>query len=145
MYKKGIQHHSWKGGKPQCEICQKQLTHYYNKYCLKHSPNIFQRSKKGRGLISRLMQGNQYRKNIQGNGWKGDTAGYRSKHSWVVKHFGKPTQCEKCGKDGLTNRQIHWASKDHKYLRFRDNWIRLCVKCHWAYDTQQGLRKVIKL
>jgi hypothetical protein len=131
---------SWKGGKPKCLICQKPLIHYFNKYCLLHIPHTFQRSKEGRKMVSNLMKGNQYRKGLLGNGWKGDKASYHPKHTWMKTHFGFPTKCEHCGKDGLTGRQIHWANIDHKYLRQRDNWLRLCVKCHGIYDKQHKLR-----
>ena len=30
--------------------------------------------------------------------WKGDNAGYGSKHDWIKLHFGKPSLCENCGK-----------------------------------------------
>lgn len=66
--------------------------------------------------------------------WKGDKAGYRSKHIWVETRLGKPDKCDKCGKTGLTGRQIHWSNKSGSYLRELSDWQRLCVKCHKEYD-----------
>lgn len=67
-------------------------------------------------------------------------AGYRALHLWIIRIAGQPTKCEKCDRDGLTGKQIGWASKDHKYLRELTNWIRLCSKCHGEYDKERGLR-----
>jgi hypothetical protein len=72
--------------------------------------------------------------------WKGDDVGYMVLHEWVRKHLGKPTKCEHCGKDGLTSRQIHWANIGHTYKRNIKDWLRLCAKCHKAFDKEQNLR-----
>ena len=64
--------------------------------------------------------------------FKGDNASYRSKHKWVENNFGKPEKCEHCNVDGLTGREIHWASISHEYKRERDDWLRLCRKCHFS-------------
>ena len=69
---------------------------------------------------------------------------YRGIHSWMVRKYGQPTKCEDCGKDGLTGRQIDWANSDHKYRRVREDYLRLCKKCHRKYDkvhNQQNLKK----
>lgn len=67
--------------------------------------------------------------------WKGDRVGYVSLHEWVARHKGQPNICESCGKSGLTGHAIHWANVSHEYLRELTDWVRLCVKCHRAYDT----------
>ena len=66
--------------------------------------------------------------------WKGNSVGYSGLHSWIRRCLGKPTKCEHCGKDGLFGQKIHWANKSGKYLRNLTDWIRLCVRCHSAYD-----------
>mgnify|MGYP001597955721 CR=1 FL=1 len=66
--------------------------------------------------------------------WKGNMAGYRSKHIWVETRYGKPDTCEYCGKYGLKGHQIHWANKSREYKRELTDWLRLCAKCHKAYD-----------
>ena len=62
--------------------------------------------------------------------WKGDEIGYAGLHDWIESVFGKPDKCENCEKEGLTGHQIHWHSKEHKYLRNVFEWERLCAKCH---------------
>ncbi len=77
----------------------------------------------------------------QNSNWKGNNVGYRAIHRWVEKWRGKPDVCQKCGKSGLTGREIHWANIDHQYKRILEDWIRLCAKCHGEHDTE--LRKKI--
>lgn len=96
---------------------------------------------------SKWMIGNQLRKgkpNLNPNKmfgkdnpqWKQNKVGYRALHYWQERQLGKPTQCEFCLKDNLTGKQIHWANKSHKYLRDKNDWLRLCVKCHKKYDCK---------
>ena len=66
--------------------------------------------------------------------WKGDSVGYRSLHNWVENHLGKPQSCSKCGANKLRPRQYHWANVSGVYNRVQSDWIRLCVKCHVAFD-----------
>lgn len=73
--------------------------------------------------------------------WKGEDAGYNSKHTWVSGHFGKPTTCEFCNKKNLTGHQIHWANVSGMYRRLREDWVRLCVKCHWVFDGRRIINK----
>jgi hypothetical protein len=73
--------------------------------------------------------------------WKGDKAKYRAKHSHIERYYGKPTTCEHCWTTNLTGHKIHWASKTKEYTRDRENWLRLCVKCHHLYDRVNKLRK----
>lgn len=75
------------------------------------------------------------RKDEQHPEWKGDDAGYIAIHSWVSRWKGRPDTCEKCGKSGLGGRFIQWANIDHKYNRVLDDYIRMCAKCHYAYDV----------
>lgn len=66
--------------------------------------------------------------------WKGDAAGYRAKHTWIAKLFGRPTLCEKCGLSDKNPRRYHWANLSGKYKRDRSDWKRLCVSCHIRFD-----------
>ena len=66
--------------------------------------------------------------------WKGDAVGYGALHDWVVKHRGKPSTCEHCGKSKLFGMRIHWANISGEYRRDLSDWFRLCVKCHSKYD-----------
>lgn len=72
--------------------------------------------------------------------WKGGSANYVSIHTWVSRHKGKPETCEHCGKTGLVGCRIQWANIDHKYYRVLDDYIRLCVPCHRAYDKSRGVK-----
>ena len=66
--------------------------------------------------------------------WKGDNVGYRGIHRWINKKLGKLGTCEHCSKSGLSGHSIHWANKSREYKRELTDWLRLCVKCHKAYD-----------
>lgn len=66
--------------------------------------------------------------------WKGDAVGYDGLHKWVYSMLGRPEKCEHCGKDGLKGREIDWANKSQEYRRDATDWLRLCKKCHKAYD-----------
>ncbi len=65
---------------------------------------------------------------------------YSGIHQWVRRHFGRPDRCSSCGKDNLYGRKIHWANVDGEYTKEKNNWIRLCVPCHYKF----GHRKIYK-
>lgn len=73
----------------------------------------------------------------QHNGWKGDEVSYSGMHRWLYRNLGQPDACEHCGKSGLSGRFIHWANKSHEYKRDITDWLRLCAKCHKAYDRKE--------
>ncbi len=77
--------------------------------------------------------------------WKGDNVSYGGLHMWVYKHLGKPDTCEHCGVRGLKGHQIHWANKSGKYKRNIKDWLRLCVKCHVAYDKKYAIKYRISI
>lgn len=66
--------------------------------------------------------------------WKGDDVGYSGLHAWVKNHLGTPDTCEHCKKGGLSGQRIHWANKSQEYRRVKEDWLRLCAKCHRRYD-----------
>lgn len=66
--------------------------------------------------------------------WKGDDAGYRVKHGWVSRWYGKPSLCDHCGTN--EKRPYQWANKSGEYKRERSDWLRLCVPCHSIFDNQ---------
>jgi len=69
--------------------------------------------------------------------WKGEKAKYQAFHRFVKRHFGQPNYCEMCGT--TENRIYHWAAKNHaKGGRNREDWLRLCIPCHWKYDGKIG-------
>ena len=63
------------------------------------------------------------------------SAGYSALHKWVRKWKGKPTVCESCGR---TDCRIEWANSDHKYRRVLDDYIALCVPCHFVFDRENN-------
>ena len=77
-------------------------------------------------------------KNEKHFAWK-NKVGYRALHSWVQRNLGQPRECENCGviKEIKTGKEFQWANKSRNYLRDLSDWIRLCVKCHRAYDRNQ--------
>lgn len=68
--------------------------------------------------------------------WSGSDIGYAGLHQWVKKELGSPSKCEFCAKIAYGH-SIHWANKSHEYKREKDDWIRLCVKCHSQYDRKK--------
>lgn len=99
----------WKGGKPKCVICEKEIS-YGSVYCK-----------------------NCRQKDERHHQWKGDDAGYQAKHFWVYKRLGSPNYCEIC-KTIDPNKTYHWSNRDHKYKRSLKDWQRVCAKCHKMYD-----------
>lgn len=81
-----------------------------------------------------------YKRDEQSPYWRGDKVTYSPLHKWVSKHLGRPTRCEHCGSDGLIGKRIHWANRSQEYRRELDDWIRLCAKCHKAYDKGKEKR-----
>lgn len=79
-------------------------------------------------------KGKSHLKNENHGMWKGDTVGYRALHYWVERQLGKPKQCSNCGLESDRPKQFHWANVSGEYHRDTQDWVRLCVKCHWAKD-----------
>lgn len=67
--------------------------------------------------------------------WKGDKVGYYSLHNWLYRKLGKPMKCELCGIKG--NKRYNWANISLLYKRDLEDWIRLCLKCHKAFDRNR--------
>lgn len=74
--------------------------------------------------------------------WRGDSVSYSGIHKWVKKYFGQPMECESCGFNSENTYQIQWANLSGNYLRIRNDWARLCAKCHYAFD-RNGITPVI--
>jgi hypothetical protein len=67
--------------------------------------------------------------------WRGNKVSYGGLHQWVKRYLGTPDICEHCGMGGLIGKKIHWANKSREYKRELSDWIRLCAKCHYKYDS----------
>lgn len=61
-------------------------------------------------------------------------AGYSAIHKWVATKFGQPMECEWCAYKSDNKYQIQWANLSGEYTRDREDWARLCAKCHYRYD-----------
>jgi len=68
--------------------------------------------------------------------WKGEKVQYRALHSWVERRLGKPDTCTNCRKVACGH-GMHWANRSGDYKRVITDWVRLCVKCHKAYDCNE--------
>lgn len=68
--------------------------------------------------------------------WKGEKAGYQSKHQVARKHFLKD-KCEHCN----VVKNLHMANVSGKYLREASDWKTLCAKCHYKFDKKLHLAK----
>lgn len=66
--------------------------------------------------------------------WDRSETEYRNLHKKIQRWLGTPDTCTQCGKSGLIGKQIHWANKSGKYLKTKNDWIRLCQQCHILYD-----------
>lgn len=71
---------------------------------------------------------------LLGKNLKNGNTGKSAAHKWITTFYGLPKICEMCGKTGLNGHQIHWANKEHTYKRIRQDWLRLCPKCHATFD-----------
>ena len=59
---------------------------------------------------------------------------YDSAHKWVKYHYGKASRCENKKCSGRSQ-NFHWAKIQGKeHAKKRENYIQLCVGCHFAYD-----------
>lgn len=91
-------------------------------------------SEKLKGRPIALKNGKLIRaKGEQNNKWLGDEVGYSGIHKWLTKSYGSPKICDNC--DTEDAKRYEWALlKGKSYERNRDNFIRMCKKCHNNYD-----------
>ena len=66
--------------------------------------------------------------------WKGDKISYSGLHNWVRRLLGKPRHCAYCGSENKSEQSYHWANLSRSYKRELSDWVRLCGKCHKAFD-----------
>lgn len=63
--------------------------------------------------------------------FKGTTAEYKALHKRINKAYGQPKECESCG---TTERKTEWANVSGLYKEIREDWERLCRRCHMRKD-----------
>ena len=64
-----------------------------------------------------------------------DIPGYIQTHTWVAYHLGRPKECSACGFVSENSKQFNWANVSGLYERDLNDWVRLCVACHYAFDN----------
>lgn len=69
-----------------------------------------------------------------------NNVGYSGLHKWVYRHLGAfPSQCDQCGAVGEKKNDrwtVQFANKSGLYKREKNDWLRLCVKCHRKHDKK---------
>jgi hypothetical protein len=70
--------------------------------------------------------------------FKGTKKEYLALHYWVRKIFGTPNECVFCGEPKF-GKNISWANVSHTYTKDLNDWIPLCVRCHFYYDRKERL------
>jgi len=98
---------NWKGDKPRCIKCNKQLVSYTATHCL---------------VCAQIGNKN--------NMWKGDKVGYCALHEWIKNRLPKPETCEEC--HAVSPYDL--ANRSNKYKRDLSDWEWLCRKCHMEKD-----------
>lgn len=68
--------------------------------------------------------------------WVGDKIQKDSLHCWVTREWGSPKKCDICGT--TESKKFEWSNKNHTYKRNREDWQRLCKKCHLQYDIEHN-------
>lgn len=66
--------------------------------------------------------------------WKGDRVTYSALHSYIRSRLGTPMKCEHCRMED--KKKYEWANISKEYKRDLDDWVRLCTKCHRAFDSK---------
>ncbi len=94
----------------------------YNKFRVKHNIRTSGQFKKGSNLGSNNIN------------WAGDKASYGTVHDYISYHYGQPQICEHCDSVNLGSRKHQWANISGEYKRQREDWLRLCAKCHFKFD-----------
>lgn len=123
----GSNHPNWKGITHRCKTCNKEFRSSWAKdYCSKKC-----------SAIAHTGSGNK--------SWKGTKIGYAGVHTWMHRIYEKPDKCDFCGITNIKNKRgrnrIQWANKTGNYLRDRNDWLKLCSKCHINYDKPWLKRK----
>ena len=65
--------------------------------------------------------------------WKGDDVKYQALHQWIRKNKPKPNACEKCGQVRI----LECANISGLYKRDINDFIYVCIPCHWSIDVKR--------
>jgi DNA-directed RNA polymerase subunit RPC12/RpoP len=129
VHKLGKNSPSWKGGKPNCIECGKELSIYYGKRCKYCNLKLLHQYLKGKKRLD--VTGEKHWN------WKGNNVKYRGLHKWVQNHLGKATKCV----NDLTHKstRYHWANISQKYKRDFTDWRQLCPSCNLKEKIGRGI------
>jgi hypothetical protein len=105
---KGYLHHNYTGKIKTCIRCGKQIFGYKPRYC------------------------QECFRDERHFAYKGENAGYVSKHTWVRSRLGKANHCELCGDKNA--KKYEWANLSGEYHRDLSDWLQMCKHCHIFYD-----------
>lgn len=70
-----------------------------------------------------------------------DQLSYGVLHARIRERYGDPSECENCGT--TESPKFEWANISGDYRLDRDDWARLCCRCHRRYD--RGVKNRIEL
>ena len=118
--------------KRMCRVCKKQF--FINKTEVKRGGGIVC----SRECYYKHMKATRP-KEEDSWAWRGDKVGKSALHNWVEKHRGKPRKCEHC--KTTKAKCFDWANISQEYKRDLDDWVRLCRKCHSAFDREYRFPK----
>jgi hypothetical protein len=137
----GKRNPSYKGGKPKCIICGKQLSSYGAKYCkfclmkYHHPAKGYKHTEESKQKLS-----NERIDNNNPN-WKGDVVGYSGLHGYIKRKLKKPKICSNCNKI----KKLDIANISGEYKRDLNDWKWLCRRCHMVSDGRlEKLKSYIK-
>lgn len=122
----------------KCEVCGKQVPprnkRFCSQICSSKKPNRYWAGKTFSDSMRLKLSESHIGKNRGHDhpNWKGERAGYVSKHAWMRRTFGTPRLCEHC--NTTEDRRYEWANISGEYKRDRADWLRLCKPCHAIYD-----------
>jgi hypothetical protein len=140
MKKGSINPHLWKRRIAICENCKKEFTptKEYKKRVQRFCSSVCYRNHWILNVRPK-MKNNPGSKGELNPSWKGGSVGYHGIHKWVIREKGKPMICENCFSSH--EKKYEWANKDHQYKRNLSDWMRMCTKCHRAYDNKNNYGK----
>lgn len=106
------------------------------------SQQTIEKTRKAKTGVSSPLKGRKFPERSGANhpNWKGEDAGYFTKHNWVLNNYGKASRCTNRDTGILTikcknkTNNFDWANISGEYHRTIDDFMELCRSCHMLYD-----------
>src|SRR3990167_221714 len=135
-----------------CKVCensfktiQAKIKQGNGKFCSRKCYGIYKKGKPSwnSGIKTGFIPSSAFKKGEglknKNSNWKGDSASYLAKHTWIKRKLGSPKTCSICGK---RPKKIEIANTNHQYNRNKiHEWIPVCTSCHRKHDFRKGLNK----